>query len=138
MEFLLYLTPIGRQIAQNVIKANFPIRENIEYCKNADLFGYGDFDKLVICTENIKKSGYDLHHYVNETLYHEAVHIAHMCNGYKPFNISVQDMPIPSNKLQDVKNSVNASRASVQMEHEAYWLEDKPKKVNYVVKKYCL
>lgn len=137
MEFLLYLTPIGRQIVDNVISAGYPVRENIEYCKNKNIFGYGDFNKMVICTKNIKNSGYDFEHYVNETVYHEAVHMAHMCNGYKPFYIHMKDMPISEYKLQDVKKSVSTSSASQQMEHEAYWMEDKPEKVNYVLKKYC-
>lgn len=137
MEFLLYLTPIGHEIVQNVIRAGYPVRENIEFCKDKNRFGYGDFNKMVICTNNIKNGGYDLRTYVNETVYHEAVHMAHMCNGYKPFNISVNDMTLPWNKLEDIKKSVQMSTASRQMEHEAYWMEDKPKKVNYVLKKYC-
>jgi len=137
MEFLLYLTPIGKQIIDNVIRAGYPVRENIEYCKDKNIFGYGDFDKMVICTKNIKNGGYDLEHYINETVYHEAVHMAHMCNGYKPFYINVKDMPLPWEKLEDIKKSVQMSNSSRQMEHEAYWMEDKPEKVNYVLKKYC-
>jgi hypothetical protein len=137
MEFLLYLTPTANQIIDNVIKAGYPVKENIGYCRDKKYFGYGDFDKLVICTKNIKEGGYDLKRYVNETIYHEAIHIAHMCNGYKPFYISLKDMPLPPNKLQDVQKSVKASNASRQMEHEAFWMEDKPDKVNYVLEKYC-
>lgn len=137
MEFLFYLTPSANQIINNVIKAGYPVKENIGYCRDKNLFGYGDFDKLVICTKNIKESDYNLKHYVNETVYHEATHIAHMCNGYKPFYISLKDMPLSPEKLQDVKNSVKTSTASARMEHEAYWMEDKPDKVNYVLQKYC-
>ena len=137
MEFLLYLTPIGRNIVDTVIKAGYPVKENIGYCRDKNFFGYGDFDKLVICTKNIKNGGYDLNYYINETLHHEATHIAHMCNGYKPFYIDLKDMPLPPNKLQDVKNSIKLSTASVRMEHEAYWMEDKPEKVKYVLKKFC-
>ena len=137
MEFFLYLTPIGHDIIDNVIKAGYPVKENIGYCRDKNFFGYADFDKLVICTKNIKDGGYDLSHYVNETVYHEATHIAHMCKGYKPFYISLKDMPLPENKLQDVKNSVKISTASSQMEYEAFWMEDKPEKVKYVLKKFC-
>ena len=42
MEFLLYLTPIGREIVQNVIRAGYPVRENIEFCRDKKMFGYGD------------------------------------------------------------------------------------------------
>ena len=137
MEFLFYLTPIANQIINNAIKAGYSVKENIGYCRDKNYFGYADFDKLVICTKNIKNSGYDVPHYINETVYHEATHVAHMCNGYKPFYISLKDMPLSDSKLQDVKKSVIISNASKQMEHEAFWMEDKPEKVNYVLKKYC-
>ena len=137
MEFLLYLTPIGRDIIGNVNKAGYSVKENIEFCRDKNFFGYADHNKLVVCTKNIKQSGLDVKHYINETVYHEATHIAHMCKGYKPFYISLKDMPLPENKLQDVGKSVRLSTASKQMEHEAFWMEDKPEKVNYVLKKFC-
>jgi hypothetical protein len=139
MEFLLYLTPIGREIIQNVYKVNYHVQENVGYCRDENIFGYADFkNKFVICTNNIKISGFDVRHHVNQTVYHEAVHVGHLCNGYKPFGISLNDMSLPSNKLQDVRNSVKASTASYRIEHEAYWMEDKPEKVKYVIQKYCL
>jgi len=137
MEFLLYLTPVGREIIQTVIRAKYPVKENIEFCSNQEYFGYANSNKLVICTNNIKKSGYDVKKYVNETVYHEATHIAHMCKGYKPFYISLNDMPLPENKLKDIEKSVRLSTSSRQMEHEAFWMEDKPEKVKYVLKKFC-
>lgn len=139
MQFLLYLTPQAREILNQVYLAKYSIRENVEYClRNKNIFGYADFGKkFVICTNNIKKNNYNLEFYVNETVYHESVHVAHMCNGYKPFGIPLSSMPLPANKLQDIKNSVNASTSSARIEHEAYWMEDKPDKVKYVIKKYC-
>jgi hypothetical protein len=138
MEFLLYLTPQAKEIVNIIHKAKYSVRENIEFCGNKDFFGYVDFGKkFVICTKNIKNSGLNVKFYINETLYHEASHVAHHCNSYRPFGISKSDMRLPSNKLQDVKNSVNSSTAPSQMEHEAYWMEDKPEKVRYVLKKYC-
>ena len=137
MEFLLYLTPIGRDIIGNVNKAGYSVKENIEFCRDKNFFGYADRAKLVVCTKNIKQSGLDVKFYINETVYHEATHIAHMCKGYKPFYISIKDMPLPENKLLDIKKSVSMSTASSQMEHEAFWMEDKPEKVNYVLKKFC-
>ncbi len=138
MDFFFYLTPQAKEIINLINKAKYSVRENIEFCKNKDFFGYADFGKkFVICTKNIKNSDFDTKFYINETVYHEAIHIAHHCNGYRPFGISKKDMPLSSNKLQDVKNSVNSSTATSQMEHEAYWMEDKPDKVRYVLKKYC-
>ena len=137
MEFLLYLTPIGRELIATVIKSGYSVKENVEFCRDKNLFGYADSKKLVICTKNIKTEKYNFNQNINETVYHETTHTAHMCNGYKPFYIDLKDMPLPPNKLQDIKNSVKTSSASARMEHEAYWMEDKPKKVNYVLKKYC-
>lgn len=139
MDFLFYLTPQAQDILNQVYKAKFSVRENIGYCKsNKDIFGYADFGKkFIMCTNNIKKSGFDLEHYVNETVYHESVHVAHMCNGYKPFGISLNYIQLPVNKLQNVKNSVNLSSASFKIEYEAYWMEDKPDQVKYVLQKYC-
>ena len=139
MEFLLYLTPQAQDILNQIYRAKYSVQENVGYCKSDEnIFGYADFGKkFVICTKNIKRGGYDLKFYTNETVYHEAVHVAHLCNGYRPFGISKNDMPLSSNKLQDVKNSVSSSTASAQIEHEAYWMEDKPDKVKYVLKKYC-
>ena len=140
MEFLLYLTPQAKDILNQIYQAKYSVRENVDYCRrNKDIFGYADFgQKFVICTKNIKNSGFELKHYVNETVYHEATHVAHLCNGYKPFGISKKDMILPSFKYQDIKNSVNVSGAPAQIEHEAYWMEDKPEKVKYVIQKYCL
>jgi len=139
MEFFIYLTPQAQEIINLIRKANYSVKENVEFCRNKNFFGFANFcKKFVICTKNIKNSGFDSKFYINETVYHEAVHVAHHCNGYRPFWISKKNMPLPSNKLQDVKNSVNVSSASSQMEHEAYWMEDKPDKVRYVLKKYCL
>ena len=139
MDFLFYLTPQAQEIVNLIRKANYSVKENVEFCRNKKFFGFANFGKkFVICTNNIKNSGFDPKFYINETVYHESVHVAHHCNGYRPFWISKGDMPLPSNKLQDVQNSVDASTASSQMEHEAYWMEDKPDKVRYVLKKYCL
>ena len=47
-------------------------------------------------------------------------------------------MPISNNRKNDIKNAVSIVGESVRhLEHEAFWMEDKPDKVKYVVKKYC-
>ena len=139
MEFLLYLTPQAQDILNQVYRIKYSVRENIGHCRsNKNIFGYADFEKkFIICTNNIKRSGFDPEFYINETVYHEAVHVAHLCNGYKHLGIPLKYMPLPAHKLQDVKNSVSASTSSSRMEHEAYWMEDKPDKVKYVLQKYC-
>jgi hypothetical protein len=67
----------------------------------------------------------------------EAVHAAHMCNRYRPFGIPKRNMPLSDSKLNDIKNSIKISGASSQMEHEAYWMEDKTTEVKKVIQKYC-
>jgi hypothetical protein len=138
MEFLLYLTPQAKDILNQIYKAKYSVRENIGLCRsNKDVFGYVDVPKkFIICTSNIKKSGFDPKFYVNETLYHEATHVAHYCNGDKPFGISENHMKLEDFKYRDVKRSSKISN-SARKEHEAYWMEDKPEKVMYVLKKYC-
>ncbi len=140
MEFLLYLRPIGHQLIRDLISAKFHIHENIGLCKNSNIFGYTDTPKkFVVCTKNIKNGGWDLNHYVSETVYHESVHAAHICNRNEPLGLSTKTMPLSSNKMQDVRNSANITKSYKvkQKEHEAYYFEDKPDKVRYYVRKYC-
>lgn len=144
MHFLFYLTPIGQTIVQDMISAKIQVRENIGYCSRSDLFGYADYpNKFVVCTNNIKTQGYNLNTYVNETVYHEATHVAQICKGNgrssSLLGIPKDQMPLPWNKLNDIKNSVKATKnkATAMIEHEAYWLEDKPEKVDFYLKKFC-
>ena len=140
MEFLLYLSPQGQQLIRDLISAKFHIHENVGLCRNDQVFGYTDTPrKFVVCTKNIKNGGWDLKQYISETVYHEAIHAAHICNSNEPFGLSVKTMPLPSNKVQDVLNSVNVTQSykAKQKEHEAYYFEDKPDKVRYYVRKYC-
>jgi hypothetical protein len=141
MEFLLYLTPIGKNIMNDLAKARFDIRENVGLCSNYNVFGYADKPKkFIICTKNIKRSGYDVRFYLNETIYHEATHAAQNCKGGNSLiGISKSKMPLSWNKLQDIRNSMKATgNYNVAMrEHEAYYLEDKPEKVKYYVEKFC-
>jgi len=138
MEFLLYLSPEAKSLLNQIYQAKFSVRENVEYCKNQNIFGYVDFGKkFVICTKNIKSSGYDVYASINQTFLHEAVHVGHMCNGYRPFGIPMKTMPLSSSKMQDVNSSIKESTASRGIEHEAHWMENKPEKINYVIQKYC-
>lgn len=135
MDFLLYLTPIGNEIINRVMMKNFNVIENAPICRNKDIFGFAKSPNFIICTNNIKNRISPVKHYVNETVYHEAVHIAQSCKGGA---LGIKNTNLPSNKLTDVTNSVKAYRqGSVVYEMEAYYLEDKPEQVNYYLKKYC-
>lgn len=134
MDFLLYLTPIGNQIIDQVISKKYSILENSEICRDKDLFGLVKEKKFVICLDNIKNSISPVKHYVNETVYHEAVHVIHSCkNG----PIGIKNIRLNSNKLNDVILSSSITKEHKIYEIEAYYLEDKPELVNAYLKKFC-
>ena len=142
MEFLLYLTPAGKSI-YNLISQKVKIVENSPICRQHKIFGWFDSKKntMILCTDNIISTG-EPHHYMNETIYHESVHIAQSCkssDGYiEPFGISPSFMTISDDKKKDIKNAVSISGPQIRnIEHEALWMEDKPEKVKYVLEKYC-
>lgn len=135
MDFLLYLTPVGREILTGVIMKNFKVQENAPICKqHKTLFGYTKSPDFIICTDNIKNTISPVKHYVNETVYHEAVHVIQSC-AKGP--IKIKDINLSPQKLSDVLKSSGVYGSSSVYEIEAYYLEDKPEQVNYYMKKYC-
>jgi hypothetical protein len=142
MEFLLYLSPTSREIYQ-MISRKVRVVENAPICRKHDIFGWYDASQntMTFCTQKIKNFG-NTEYYVNETLLHETTHIAQSCkasNGtLEPFGISKSFMNLTSRRLDDINAAVQISGEVVrQSEHEAFWMEDKPDKVRYVVQKYC-
>jgi hypothetical protein len=148
MEFLLYLTPVGNEIVNSLAQAKFKIRENTQICRQEkSTFGYMHHrtDEFVVCTTNIKNGGWSLKHYVNETVYHEAVHAAQNCKsrgifsifGPSSLGIPKKSMPMSADKLDEVKRSSSFGLGVDHKEYEAYYLESKPQKVIHYVKKFC-
>ena len=143
MQFPLYLTPEGKQILDLVAKAHFNIRENISWCADGRYYGatIKEDKTFFICTKTILR-GPDPRRYINETVYHEAVHVAQQCKGknnLKPIGIPIGQMPLPSNKMVDILASIRLvkNKTPTRIEHEAFWLEDKPKQIIYYLKKFC-
>ena len=140
MQFPLYLTSEGKQILDLVAKAHFNIRENISWCADGNYYGatIKENKTFFICTKNIFK-GPKSKQYLNETVYHEAVHVVHQCKGMKPIGIPISQMPLPWNKMNDIEKSIilAKNKSNRMIEHEAFWLEDKPKQVIYYLKKFC-
>jgi len=135
MDFLLYLTPIGREILTGVLMKNYQVQENAPICKqNKTLFGYTKAPNFIICTDNIKNTVSPVSHYVNETVYHEAVHVIHGCVSGP---IKIRGATLSTDKLTDVLRSSKITGSSVVYETEAYYLESKPDQVNHYMKKYC-
>lgn len=134
MEFLIYLTPIGNQIINQVISKNYTIRENAPICRNKEIFGLLDRPNFTICLNNIKNTISPVKHYVNETVYHEAVHVIHSC---KSGPIGIKNIQMDGYKLNDVVRSSNITKQHQVYELEAYYLEDKPELVYDYLKKFC-
>ena len=133
MEFLLYLTPLGKEIINSVMLANYNIRENAPICRNKEIVGYIKSKDFVICTNNIKNNISPVSYYVNETVYHEATHVAQYCKGSKLNIVTYLD----KNKEDNVARSLKVSNSSSSYENEAYYMEDKPKEVLHYLKKFC-
>ena len=133
MEFLLYLTPLGKEIINSVMLANYNIRENAPICRNKEIVGYIKSKDFVICTNNIKNNISPVSYYVNETVYHEATHVAQYCKGSKLNIVTYLD----KNKEDNVARSLKVSNSSSSYENEAYYMEDKPKEVLHYIKKFC-
>jgi len=133
IQFLLYLTPIGQQIVSSIMQRNYNIKENAPICRNRQLMGVLQSPNFVICLNNIKNGVSPVDYYVNETVYHEAVHVAQACKGNK---LGI-DFSLSSYKRNDVVNSVKVGGSYPVYESEAYFLEDKPEQVLYYLKKFC-
>lgn len=135
MDFLFYLSPVGQQLISSIMLKNYNVMENAPICKKyKDIFGYNSKGNFIICTDNIKNNISPVKHYVNETVYHEAVHVAQSC---KRGPLGVKGITLSAEKLNDVKRSTQYGNLAVVYETEAYYLEDKPEQVLNLIKKYC-
>ena len=137
------------------MKANYIVVENkVECLLNGKIKGLHNFkeNKIIICTENAKrrtnyrnkkqqpnKDNIKTEVAIRKALRHEATHAIQKCNN----NIVVGDIKNLENKLHPMKRkALNFSTSNFSgtyaKEVEAYVLEDKPKKVKNLIKKYCL
>ena len=151
MEFILFLSKIDREIIALVNKTNHSIEENTTLCQIDKKF-VGFFKRreksIIICTENAKKLGgyrdnknYDNHKtrlYIRRALRHEVTHLIQSCNNNKTIGETknIEDK-IHKTKLKALNSSVQLS-GNYNKELEAYVMEDKPRKVKEMLKKYCL
>jgi len=138
MDFLLYLSPSGNEIYQTISK-KIKFVENTPICRKYDIYGWFDSKSktMTFCTNRIKFNG-NASHYINETLYHESTHVAQSCKNNKLIPLGLYPINLPPNKESDLKKSTSISGLnSYKIEREAFWLEDKPKKVLYYLKKFC-
>ena len=155
MEFIIFLRKIDKEILNLLIKANYIVEENkIECLINKEIKGLHNFEenKIIICTENAKrktnyrnikrkpnKDNFKTELAIRKALRHEATHAIQKCNN----NTTVGDIKDLEDKLNPSKKralefSTSKFSGSYAKEVEAYILEDKPKKVKNMIKKYCL
>lgn len=139
MEFLLYLSPLGKELLYNILLAKFNVRENIELCQNKSVQGFVSYPskKFVICTENIKNKSINVSKDVLKTLTHESVHAIQICKNNDIIRIANAPL-LNQEKYYRLRMSLNvANNNSYDKEYEAYLLEDYPQKVLGYVKKFC-
>ena len=155
MEFIIFLSRLDKEILDLLIKANYIVEENkIECLINKEIKGLHNFveKKIIICTENAKrktnyrkkkqgpnKDNFKTEVAIRKALRHEATHAIQKCND----NRTVGDIKNLENKLHQSKRralefSTSNFSGTYAKEVEAYILEDKPKKVKKMIKKYCL
>jgi hypothetical protein len=124
-----YLTPTHQEILDVLRQANVAvIVNNHKVCREDKFDGYAltwrdpmnnlGKNALVMCNNTIRKNYDDWVGEINRTLSHESVHVTQMCkegNGYvKPLGFR-----------KDV-------------EKEAFAIQDQPREVLRILKKYCL
>ena len=141
MEFLLYLSTQQMDVYK-MVSNKVRVVENAPVCKKYDIFGFYDTATkvLAICTSKIKQSS-DPQTNVNETLMHESVHVAQSCKTrftfLDSFGINPSFMSLSYQKEQDLKKVIAFDSRLNYIDREAFWMEDKPEKVKYVLQKYC-
>ena len=155
MEFIIFLSKLDQEILDLLKKANYIVEENkVECLLNKNIKGLHNFEenKIIICTENAKrktnyrnikqkpnKDNFKTERAIRKALRHEATHVVQKCNNNK----TVGDIKKLENKLHQSKKkalefSTSNFSGTYAKEVEAYILEDKPKKVKKLIKKYCL
>jgi len=155
MEFIIFLSKLDKEILDLLIKANYIIEENkIECFLNKEIKGLHNFEenKITICTENAKrktnyrnkkqqpnKDNIKTERAIRRALRHEATHAIQRCNKNKIIgDIKELESKLHQSKRKALEFSTSNFAGTYAKEVEAYVLEDKPKKVKNLIKKYCL
>ena len=155
MEFIIFLSKLDKEILDLLIKANYIVEENkIECLYNKEIKGLHNFkeNKIIICTENAKrktnfrnnnqqpnKDNFKTERAIRKALRHEATHVIQKCNDNKTIgDIKKLEGKLHHSKRKALKFSSSNFSGTYAKEVEAYVLEDKPKKVKNLIKKYCL
>ena len=154
MEFILFLSKLDKEILNLLMKANYIVEENkIECLLNKEIKGLHNFkeNKIIICTENAKRKtnyrnknkqnrdNFKTERAIRKALRHEATHAIQKCNDNKTIgDIKKLESKLHQSKRKALEFSSSNFSGTYAKEVEAYVLEDKPKKVKNLIKKYCL
>ena len=155
MEFIIFLSKIDKEILDLLTKANYVVEENkVECLLNENIKGLHNFEenKIIICTENAKKKtnyknnkqkpnkdNFKTEIAIRKALRHEATHVIQKCNDNKIVGeINKLESKLNKSKRKALEFSTSNFSGTYEKEVEAYVLEDKPKKVKKLIKKYCL
>jgi len=155
MEFIIFLSKLDKEILDLLIKSKYIVEENqIECLLNKEIMGIHNFveNKIIICTANAKrktnyrnekkrpnKDNFKTELAVRKALRHEATHAIQKCNKNKTVgDIKNLENKLHQNKRRALEFSTSNFSGTYAKEVEAYFLEDKPKKVKRMIKKYCL
>ena len=155
MEFIIFLSKLDKEILDLLIKANYKVEENkIECLLNKEIKGLHNIkeNKIIICTENVKrktnyrntkqlqnKDNFKTEKAIRKALRHEATHLIQKCNNNKIIgDIKKLESKLHPSKRKALEFSTTNFVGTYAKEVEAYVLEDKPKKVKNLIKKYCL
>ena len=155
MEFIIFLSKLDKEILDLLIKANYIVEENkIECLLNKEIKGLHNFieNKIIICTQNAKrktnyrnikkqpnKDNLKTELAIRRALRHEAAHAIQKCNNNKTIgDIKILEGKLHPSKRRSLEFSTSNFSGTYAKEVEAYILEDKPKKVRNMIKKYCL
>ena len=155
MEFIIFLSKIDKEILDLLMKANYVVEENkVECLLNENFKGLHNFEeiKIIICTENAKrktnyknnkqkpnKDNFKTELAIRKALRHEATHVIQKCNDNKIVGeINKLESKLNKSKRKALEFSTSNFSGTYEKEVEAYVLEDKPKKVKKLIKKYCL
>ena len=155
MEFIIFLSKLDKEILDLLIKANYVVEENkIECLFNEDIKALHNFaeNKIIICTENAKrktnyrdknwepnKDNFKTERAIRKALRHEATHVVQKCNNNKILgDIEKLESKLHQSKRKALEFSTSNFSGNYAKEVEAYVLEDKPKKVKELIKKYCM
>ena len=155
MEFIIFLSKLDKEILDLLIKANYIVEENkIECLLNKEIKGLHNFEenKIIICTENAKKktnyketkqhkdnNNFKTERAIRKALRHEATHAIQKCNNNQIVgDIKILESKLHKSKWKALEFSASNFSGTYAKEVEAYVLEDKPKQVRNLIKKYCL